>query len=109
MSRLAQFEKMLAAGNDSALLRFSLGSELLNAGNAAAAVEHLRAAVAADPSYSAAWKQLGKALVRIDDRKGAMAAFEQGIAAATAKGDQQAMREMTVFLKRLLNNGAENR
>ena len=54
-----RFEALLAAGKDSALLRFSLGMQYLKAGESVRAAEHLRAAVAHDPGYSAAWKLLG--------------------------------------------------
>ena len=53
---LAAFAKMLAAGKDGALLRYSLGSEHLKAGDPASAVEHLARAVELDPRYTAAWK-----------------------------------------------------
>ena len=59
---LANFEKMLAAGKDGALLRYSLGNEYLKAGDPARAAEHLARAVALDARYTAAWKLLGKAL-----------------------------------------------
>jgi predicted Zn-dependent protease len=92
---------MLAAGKDSPMLRFSLGNEHLRMGDAATAVTHLEQAVAQDPNYSAAWKILGKAREATGDRAGAIDAWQQGIAVATARGDQQAAREMGVFLKRL--------
>lgn len=101
MSMIENFEKMLAAGQDSALLRFSLGNAYLQAEQAARAVEHLRHAVAHDPGYSAAWKLLGKAQVAAGDIDGAMRSYEQGIAVAEGKGDKQAAKEMQVFLKRL--------
>jgi Tfp pilus assembly protein PilF len=101
MSLIERFEGLLAGGKDNALLRFSLGGEHLKAGNAAKAVEHLRAAVAHDAGYSAAWKLLGKALADTGDAKSACAAYRSGIEAATARGDKQAAKEMTVFLKRL--------
>jgi predicted Zn-dependent protease len=101
MSIADNFEKLLASGKDGALLRFSLGNEYLKTGDTARAVAHLQAAVAQDAGYSAAWKLLGKALMQSDDRAGAMLAYEKGIAAATAKGDKQAAKEMTVFLRRL--------
>ena len=63
MSMIESFEKMLAQGKDNPLLRFSLGSEYLKAGMVDLAVVHLRAALAQDASYSAAWKLLGKSLV----------------------------------------------
>lgn len=92
---------MLAAGKDSALLRFSLGNEYLRLENPAAAVPHLRQAVAQNPAYSAAWKLLGKGSAALGDTEAAIAAYEQGIGVATAAGDKQAAKEMTVFLKRL--------
>ena len=101
MGMIENFEKMLAAGKDNPLLRFSLGSEYLKAGDIDRAVPHLRAAVAQDANYSAAWKLLGKALVETGDVAGAREAYGSGIVAATAKGDKQAAKEMAVFLKRL--------
>ncbi|MGE5616695.1 MAG: tetratricopeptide repeat protein [Bacillota bacterium] len=100
-SSIERFEALLASGKDNALLRFSLGSQYLAAGDAARAVGHLRAATAHDPRYSAAWKLLGKALNDSGDREGARAAYARGIEVAEAKGDKQAAREMGVFLRRL--------
>lgn len=100
-ARSDAFLKMLERGQDSALLRFGLGNEYLLQGDADNAVIHLRQATQLDPGYSAAWKQLGKALTAAGDRLAAIAAYEAGIAAASSKGDRQAAKEMTVFLKRL--------
>jgi predicted Zn-dependent protease len=86
---------------DGALLRFSLGNALLNAGDHAAAIEELRRAVAFDPAYSAAWKLLGKACLGTQDEAGAAEAWRQGIAVAQQRGDKQAEKEMTVFLRRI--------
>jgi Tfp pilus assembly protein PilF len=96
-----RFEALLAAGKDNALLRFGLGMGYLKAGDAARAIEHLRAAVAHDAAYSAAWKLLGKALADTGDAQGAIAAYESGIAVAEQRGDKQAAKEMGVFLRRL--------
>lgn len=101
MGIIDSFEKMLAGGKDSALLRFSLGNEYLKAGDAPRAAEHLRAAVTQDHGYSAAWKLLGKALVQAGDTAAARECYRKGIKTAEAKGDKQAAKEMTVFLKRL--------
>lgn len=86
---------------DGALLRFSLGNALLNAGDHAAAIEEFRRAVAFDPAYSAAWKLLGKACLAMQDEAGAADAWRQGIAVAQQRGDKQAEKEMTVFLRRI--------
>jgi Flp pilus assembly protein TadD len=98
---LAGLERLLAAGKESALLRFGLGSEHLKHGDAAAAEVHFRRAVELDPSYSAAWKMLGKALLALERSDEALAAWDEGLAAAERKGDRQAMREMQVFRRRL--------
>jgi tetratricopeptide (TPR) repeat protein len=97
---ISQLEKLLGTPRDGALLRYSLGLEHAKAGNTQRAIEYLRDAVARDPLYSAAWKALGKALTDVS-RDEALAAYEQGIAAAKQKGDRQAEKEMTVFAKRL--------
>lgn len=86
---------------DGALLRFSLGNALLSAGDHAAAIEELRQAVTFDPNYSAAWKLLGKACLAVDDEAGAAEAWRQGIAVAQHRGDKQAEKEMSVFLRRI--------
>lgn len=101
MPSAADFEKMLAAGRDSALLRFSLGSEYLKQGDPGRAVEHLRRAVEQDPRYSAAWKLLGRALAEGEAWQEALAAYRRGIEVAEARGDKQAAKEMTVFAKRI--------
>lgn len=102
MSAIDNFEAMLAAGRDNALLRFSLGNEYLKQGDAAKAVEHLRRAVEHDPKYSAAWKLLGRALTDIEAWQEALVAYQQGIAVAEARGDKQAAKEMDVFARRIM-------
>jgi predicted Zn-dependent protease len=101
MGILENLQAMLAAGQDSPLLRFTLGNVLLKQGEAQGAAEHLRQAVRQDPGYSAAWKVYGKALQALGDSEGAVQAYETGIAAARQNGDVQAAKEMQVFLKRL--------
>lgn len=101
MPSAADFEKMLAAGRDDALLRFSLGNEYLKQGDPINAAGHLRQAVELDPKYSAAWKLLGKALADAEAWNEALAVFRQGIAVAEARGDKQAAREMGVFARRI--------
>ncbi|WP_268903219.1 tetratricopeptide repeat protein [Bordetella petrii] len=92
---------MLAKGQDNLLLRFSLGKAYAEREDYATAAEHLRAALAFDPAYSVAWKWLGKALQGQGDLAGARSAWEAGRDAAQARGDQQVVKELQVFLKRL--------
>jgi predicted Zn-dependent protease len=98
---LASFLKMLDAGKEGALLRYSLGNEYLKAGDSAHAELHLRHAVTLDPEYTAAWKLLGRALAESGQAAQALEAYTEGIAVAVRRGDKQAQREMQVFARRL--------
>jgi predicted Zn-dependent protease len=98
---IASLRAQCGGPRDGALLRFSLGNALLSAGLANEAIDELRRALDFDTHYSAAWKLLGKACLAGDDAAGAAAAWTQGIAVARQRGDKQAEKEMTVFLRRL--------
>lgn len=98
---IANLRRQCGGPRDGALLRFSLGSALLGEGEADAAIDELRRALAHDPSYSAAWKLLGKACLLAGQSQAAADAWRSGIAAAAQRGDKQAEKEMTVFLRRL--------
>jgi len=79
--------------------------QYLNAKDAARAEQHLRRAVELDPAYSAAWKLLGRALEQQERADAAMDAYRHGIEAAEKRGDKQAAKEMSVFLRRLEKRG----
>lgn len=98
---ITNFEKMIAAGKDGALLRYGLGNEYFKAGDFGMATAHLQRAVALDRNYSAAWKLLGKALSELGQFAAALKAYEDGIEVADGQGDQQAAKEMRVFASRL--------
>lgn len=98
---IKNFEAMLTNGQDNALLRFSLGQAYLKQKDFATAVVHLTKALEFDPNYSAAWKSYGKALAENQQVQAAIEAYSKGIEVAEKKGDKQAAKEMTVFLKRL--------
>jgi len=101
MDAVAGLEKLLADGRDSPTLRFALGTEYLKRERHETAIAHFLAAVEMDEGYSAAWKQLGKAQAALGRSEDARASYERGIATAEKRGDQQAAREMRVFLRRL--------
>lgn len=101
MSALETFERMLAQGRDSALLRYSLGNEYMKADHPCDAIVHLREAVRLDPDHSASWKLLGKALADSGRASEALDVYREGIATAERLGDVQAMKEMRVFLRRV--------
>lgn len=100
MTMIDNLHGMLERGVDGALLRYSLGNELLKAGDPDTAISHYREALKLDESYSAAWKALGKALANNEQHAEAVDVLQKGIAVAEGRGDIQAAKEMGVFLKR---------
>ena len=100
-SLIANLRAQLGGPRDGALLRYSLGNALLDAGEAREAATQLREALTFDPDYSAAWKALGKAQLALHDAHAAAEAWREGIAVAQQRGDVQAAKEMAVFLRRL--------
>lgn len=101
MDATAQLEKLLARGEDTATLRFALGSEYLKQKKLTEAIAHFRVAVQLEPNFSAAWKLLAKSQSEAGFTDEARQTYEKGIAVALERGDQQAAREMRVFLRRL--------
>jgi Tfp pilus assembly protein PilF len=98
---LRTFERMLAAGKDTALLRYSLGNEYLKAGDVENAIDALSNAVSLDATYTAAWKLYAGALEKAGRHAEALDAYRRGIVVARQKGDRQAEKEMTVFARRI--------
>ena len=101
MAVIDNLKAMLAGGQDSALLRYSLGNEYFKRQEFEAGADHLAKAVALDPTYSAAWKLYGKLLAEGGRLADAEHAYTSGIAAAEACGDIQAAKEMRVFRRRV--------
>jgi predicted Zn-dependent protease len=101
---IANLRKQCDGPRDGALLRFSLGNALLAGGATDEAIDELRRATVFDPAYSAAWKLLGKACLEAGQPQAAADAWRRGMAAAARRGDQQAGKEMQVFLRRLEKN-----
>lgn len=101
MVDINNLECMLESGQDTALLRFTLGNAFIRKDKFEEAVEHLGRAVELDPGYSAAWKVYGRALAGLGRTDEAAEIYRKGIEVAHGKGDKQAAREMEVFLKRL--------
>ena len=98
---IPKLESMLAAGTDTALLRFTLGSAHIRHKQFAQAVPHLARAVELDPEYSAAWKLYARSLMESGDAEQAGKVLVQGLAVARRRGDMQAVREMQVWQRRL--------
>jgi Flp pilus assembly protein TadD len=98
---IEKLEAMLAAGEENAMLRFTLGNALVREKRYAEAATHLSRAVELDPEYSAAWKVYARCLMDNGDTEGARNALERGLAVARRRGDMQAVREMEAWARRL--------
>jgi len=94
-------ERLIDDGRDSYESRLAAGQARSNNGDLDKAIVHLRAATGHAPERTMAWQELGKALEASGDPDAAHAAWERGIAAASANGDKQAEKIMRVWLKRL--------
>ena len=96
-----KLEALLAQGQDSSMLRFTLAGHYFKGGMLDKALVHAQVAVELDADYSAAWRLLGQIQVAAGQQEEAARTFERGIAIAERRGDMQAAREMRVFRKRL--------
>lgn len=112
MSQIDAFKAMLERGQDSEMLRFTLGNAYFAEKAYADAVLQFREALAQKPDYSAAWKMLGRALAANEELTEALSVFDQGLEVAEANGDKQTAKEMTVFRRRVareLESSDENK
>jgi protein O-GlcNAc transferase len=98
--RIARLRGLLARDADDPLGWFSLGRALLELGRHEEAREPLRRAISLDPTYTAAQRDLARALLASGEAAEAARVLETGIPAAEAAGDLQTAREMRVFLRR---------
>ncbi len=101
MSQINSFKAMLERGQDSEMLRMTLGSAYFKEGDMVRAVEHLQKAVEMKPDYSAAWKMLGRSLAAAGRLVDAIIAFDQGLQAVESTGDKQTGKEIAVFRRRV--------
>jgi Tfp pilus assembly protein PilF len=101
MDMTANLEALIASGSDGAPVRLALAARYSAAGDIARALQHAEVAVTLDADYSAAWKMLGKLKAEAGQPEQATEAYRKGIEIADRRGDQQAAKEMRVFLKRL--------
>jgi predicted Zn-dependent protease len=86
--------------NDS-FSRYALALELEKDGRVKEAVPQLEEVIARDPSYVAAYQQLGRLLAQTGLSDEARDAYHRGIEIATASGDQKARSEMQEALETL--------
>lgn len=102
MSQIDTFEAMLSRGQDSEMLRYTLGNAYYKEKRYSEAATHLAYAVELKPDYSTAWKVLGRVLADDGQLDKALEAFDAGLSAAQANGDKQVEKEIGVFRKRVV-------
>jgi Tfp pilus assembly protein PilF len=94
-------EAMIERGQDSAMLRLTLGRAYRERGEMEIAERHLRQAVTLQPGYAAAWKSLAQCQEAAGRDAEALRSYGQGLEAARDNGDMQLVKEMEVFRRRL--------
>jgi thioredoxin-like negative regulator of GroEL len=100
-TRRQMLEEFVAAKPTDAFARYGLAMECANSGDAAAADEHFKALISAQPDYVAAYFQYGQFLAKTGRTEEARSALTAGIATAQRTGDDHARAEMESALAEL--------
>jgi Flp pilus assembly protein TadD len=100
-SPLQAFEELATQAPENVMVRYGLGREYLKGKHFADAEREFREAVRLKPDYSAAYRELGKALVGLERLEEAREIYLKGAEVACEKGDLQTKKEIEVFLNRL--------
>jgi folate-binding protein YgfZ len=95
------FRQVLEMDPDDEVANFGLGKLHAERKEYQEAVEHLKKVVTSNPSYSAAYPLLARAMMASGNVDEARARLEQGIAEATRQGDLMPAKEMQELLKDL--------
>ncbi|NLA51990.1 MAG: tetratricopeptide repeat protein [Alcaligenaceae bacterium] len=98
---IERLEKMLAAGNDNLLLRYSLGKAYADIESYDQAITHLEQAVIFDPLHSSSWFWLGRINYEHGKLDEAEEKLNKAVQVATEKGDMQTVKMAQVFLRRV--------
>ena len=98
MGRIESIQKMLQTAPQDTFLLYSLGMELLSAGEAGDAVGPFNRVIELDASYLAAYSAAARAMQESGDPDGAAALLARGIAAAETAGDSHAADRLKLLL-----------
>ena len=99
--KLEQLKELAQLEPDDPVTHYGLGCEHLRFKENEEAAACFRRALELKPDYSAAHRELGKALEKLGRVPEAVEAYRRGKEVACQKGDLQTEREIEVFLKRL--------
>jgi len=102
VDRIAVLKQMIAQQPENALFHYTLGKELLNQGQAEEAVGSLKRSIELNPRYTAAYRELGQAFAKTGRVEEAIAIYQEGMRIGEETGDLQTVKEMRVFLNRLV-------
>ncbi len=100
--RVERLRALLAREPEDASAWFGVGHGLLELSRPAEAIEPLERALAIDPRYTAAIRDLGQALLGSGRAEDARSVLARGAEIARDRGDLQTGREIEVFLRRAL-------
>lgn len=92
--RIGMFKEVLEFDPEDPVATMGLGSAYIQLGAYAEAIPYLETATRTQRDYSAAWLNLGKCHEFLGQLDAARAAYRDGIAAASRKGDLMPLREM---------------
>lgn len=94
-------ERLIEKGRDTYEARLAAGQARLERGDLGEAADHLRKATEQKPERTMAWQELGRALNQLGESDAARTAWERGLLAASANGDKQAEKVISVWIRRL--------
>lgn len=98
--RVARLRQILESDSNDATSWFGLGGALLRLSRAGEAIDPLRHAISIKPDYTAAHRDLGRALLESGRAVEAAEVFARAVSLAEKTGDLQTGREIHVFLRR---------
>jgi Fe-S cluster biosynthesis and repair protein YggX len=97
--RIEQFRKMAEADPTNEIGHFSLGRELLTAGDLDGAVQSLRRVIEINPNISKAYQMIGTALKQQGKLPEAVEIWTRGVTTADSRGELMPRNEMIQLLK----------
>jgi Fe-S cluster biosynthesis and repair protein YggX len=99
--RIEQFRKMAEADPNNEIGHFSLGRELIAAGELEPAIKSLRRVIELNPNIAKAYQLAGSALLQQNKRDEAVAMLTSGIKVADSRGELMPRDEMIQTLKEI--------
>jgi Flp pilus assembly protein TadD len=98
--RLEQLRRIAEREPNDEVAQYGFGKACLDHGLLEEAIGALTRTTQINPGYSAAYRDLGRALSEAGRAYDAIRIFRSGIRVAQRQGDLQTVREMEVFMKR---------